>query len=791
MSPFRKLLEEVHRRSLWQTVGAFAVAAWFILQVIDQLVQQLMLPSRAYRLALLLILIGLPVVLVTAFLQEGLRARTEARVGGLRSVFTWRNVLFGGVIALALWGAFSAVWLMSGSRPDVDARGASDTSPAVIAVLPFSVQGAEDLAYLGSGMVNLLSTKLDGAGDLRSVNPRAVLGRLEREGEPIDLSQSRLVAAGLGAGRYVVGNILEAGGQLQINASLYDVHDDSKPLGTSAATGSDQQIFELVDQIAADLLTQFTGGPGARVRQIARVTTSSLPAFKAYLEGENAFRRGQFEAAVNAFQRATQLDTLYALSYYRLSVAAEWQTRTRLAQTAAEDALAHSTRLSERDRLLLEAHVAWRRGAYAEAESRYRSFVGAYPDDIEAWFQLGEVLFHANPLRGQPFTIARGPFERVVSYEPDHTPALLHLARIAARERQLDELKSLVDAVLTLSPGGDREAELRALSAFAGSSEDEQAQFATWVSREDDVSVAEAAWDVSSYNQSLPGLYQTAGVLTELSRAPEVRALGHMWRALALIGLGRWAEAQAELDAVQPLDPGQALEFRVLFALLPYAPVETAELRRLRDRLLGLDFDSLPASVNPSFFFTAHDDIHEVIRAYQLGVLAARLGEYDEALEHGSALERIETPSDVGTLATDLAQEVRAEVLRAQGRPAEALAELDKARVEIFYHRTMVSPFVGVVSQRFLRAELLRELGRHEEALVWYENLVQVNPGEVAYLPIVHLRRAELYEELGDSEAAAVQYADFLRLWTDADDRFESHLRGAQERFAAIEQERR
>jgi serine/threonine-protein kinase len=50
-----------------------------------------------------------------------------------------------------------------------------------IAVLPFGVRGSAALAYLGEGMVDLLGTKLEGAGDLRTIDPRAVLSYLAQE----------------------------------------------------------------------------------------------------------------------------------------------------------------------------------------------------------------------------------------------------------------------------------------------------------------------------------------------------------------------------------------------------------------------------------------------------------------------------------------------------------------------------------------------------------------------------------------------------------------------------------
>ncbi|MCI0403392.1 MAG: hypothetical protein L0212_07705 [Acidobacteria bacterium] len=48
-----------------------------------------------------------------------------------------------------------------------------EVSPHVIAVFPFSVRGGSEFAYLGEGMVDLLSTKPDGAGHYRTVDPRA------------------------------------------------------------------------------------------------------------------------------------------------------------------------------------------------------------------------------------------------------------------------------------------------------------------------------------------------------------------------------------------------------------------------------------------------------------------------------------------------------------------------------------------------------------------------------------------------------------------------------------------
>src|SRR5690606_11199361 len=62
---------EIHRRSLWQVVAIFCATGWAVLQVIDVLIDNGILPGWVFRGGLALLLIGLPIVVATAFVQEG------------------------------------------------------------------------------------------------------------------------------------------------------------------------------------------------------------------------------------------------------------------------------------------------------------------------------------------------------------------------------------------------------------------------------------------------------------------------------------------------------------------------------------------------------------------------------------------------------------------------------------------------------------------------------------------------------------------------------------------------
>ena len=58
-----------HRRSLWQVLGIYVAASWVCLQVIDVMAQNIGLPSWVFTLALGMLIAGLPVTAITAYLQ--------------------------------------------------------------------------------------------------------------------------------------------------------------------------------------------------------------------------------------------------------------------------------------------------------------------------------------------------------------------------------------------------------------------------------------------------------------------------------------------------------------------------------------------------------------------------------------------------------------------------------------------------------------------------------------------------------------------------------------------------
>jgi DNA-binding SARP family transcriptional activator/tetratricopeptide (TPR) repeat protein len=665
------------------------------------------------------------------------------------------------------------------TRPDRSQPLTKQTSAlpdaGVLAVFPFDVQGSARLAYLAEGMLHLLATTLDGAGEFRIVDPRALLAALAgKAGAGLPVEQAREVAANLGAGLLLLGSIVEAGGRLQATASLYGLAGAPRA-SVQSQTESEAKLFELVEQLARELLGVLNPGPAMRIARVAARMTGSLAALKDYLEGERYLRVGRYFDAMEPLQRALREDPTFALAYYRLAAAAAGCALPEFARETLERGQEYRHRLAEHDRLLFDAQRAWLLGEVTNAESLYNAITASYPDDVEAWFHLGDMLFHSNPLRGRSAAESRGAFERVLWYEPEHVASLVHLMRIAAIEGRHDEALDLSRRVRALSPEGDQALAHEAFVAFAQRDEAGIERVLGALRRARAVTVAVAFSDVALYAENPDGAERIGRAFIEVARSTELRALCHLGVAHIALSRGRWGAAEKELTSAESLDYTQALETRALFAALPFVPLEAAELAALRERLEAWD----PSLAKPSSFppLAIHNGLHPAIKAYLSGLLAVRAGDLAGARQ---ALVQLSVRSDADESAprAALRRGLAAALARSESGPLEALAALGSPQIDLWFQVTVTSPFLSLAYERFFRAELLHELGRDAEALGWYGAIAQRSPYELIYAAPAHLRRAEIFARQGDPIAASAEYERVRTQWAAADLELQPFARG-------------
>lgn len=120
-------------RSLWQILALYAAASWVVLQIVDVVKQNLGLPDWVFPFALLLLLVGLPIIVATALVQgrqvpetvETTAAKTSGTAEGPvphsesaahHKLLTWKNALLGGGLAFVLLAVVTSGFMFMRDR---------------------------------------------------------------------------------------------------------------------------------------------------------------------------------------------------------------------------------------------------------------------------------------------------------------------------------------------------------------------------------------------------------------------------------------------------------------------------------------------------------------------------------------------------------------------------------------------------------------------------------------------------------------------------------------------------
>lgn len=782
------LYRELKRRRVFATLGVYAGVSFVAWQVAEIGVPALGLPSSVLTAVVLLTLLGFPVVLAVAWLfritPEGLRRHEAAGSdsGPVGAGSVPRVALVG--LAAALVVLVGGVWLAGGSPPSgFESAAPGPTDADRLAVFPFTVRGSGEVADLGEGMADLLTLTLDGAGELTTVDNYALLGRLRREGAGVpDLERAREVATSFRAGLFVLGSVVELGDRLEMTASLYR-SDGTEVARARRSAGSLAGIHDVVDGISQDLIRAVPEAMGVRAARLDGLTTRSLDALKAYLAGEARYRRADYRGAMEALKEAVAIDSAFALAHYRLALAATWNgDDLPLGRTAIATASRLSSSLTDRDRRLVEALRSYVYWDWGEAERRFRAAAGLYPDDIEAVFMLGDVLYHSAMLRGGRLTDGRPYLERVLELSPEEVEPMFHMATIENAADRPAAAIEILDRHLRLAPDGQLTAALRIFRQVLA---DERDAALDALRETDELNAFIAAFYMPGMGGFDPDWVVPASeVLAGPERSDEMRSIASAVRAHMSAAHGRWAEALRYAAAAGESDPPTGMLHEGLLRLHPEAPSDPDGLRDYRARLRTWNADAVPPRVLPDLLIPRAAG-YPLFRDYLLGLTAATLGEKEEALRIADRLQDRPATEASSAGPADLARAVRAEVARLDGRPEEALRLLAAQQRKVQVFEIFNSPPFGAARERYLQGVLLRQLGDPAGARRWFEGIGDASFFK-SYWPSARLALAEIAAEQGRDSVATAEYARVLRTWADPEPSWEPRVEAVRAALASL-----
>lgn len=754
--PDAGVLQRLGGWGVTKVVGVYAILAGGVYVVGSLLHTRLGMPSWVPLVMVVLLVIGLGVVLSTAWASErsrgGFRDAARSVARGQLPHLTWGRAIAGGVFALAILFGVAGLWVVIQDRgrsfaPD---EAFADAAPGV-AVLPFSVQG-EGLDVWREGAVDLIGSNIDGAAGLRAIDSRTLLARWHEEigeDEQPDLARSLEVARRTGARYALVGSAVALGRDLRLTADIYDV-GSGKSLGQAQVEGAPDSVYMLVDRLSIEALRTILGGADDLPRvELARVTTASLPALKAYLEGEVLYRKADWTGALAAYREAVEADSTFALAWRRVGEAIGWMPLSDRPPggpfEAAQAAARHSDRLSEREAVLVRAYRAFVVGSMSMLDP-LRAAARRYPDDPELWYLLGEHYAHFDDqLLVEPEETAR-TLERAIELDPTFAPYYQHPIEYAFYLADSARALQLLATFQQLAGETFEARRYRLAYQLAWGSPPERAN-------------ALAALDTIRDARAMPTFLLghprfVEARLATLDRPREGATLQYFEGNLMS---GR-VDAVEQGLRVEELVPGPGFETMVRFVEREYGlPVDSDTLRAL----------SRADTLWPNAFLAA-----------ALATEDDRAAELRATLEKWSRFQR--TLLETGD--TLMADQMSGEIKAIQGYAALHRGDRERALELLQEGQRQATGWNEAEAVNFVLrlwiARLLVDLDRHEEAIPYYRSFHND--------PYAALELGKVYEAVGRRDEAREQFEIALASWRQADPALAPKVAEARQRLAGL-----
>jgi tetratricopeptide (TPR) repeat protein len=474
--PLIALVDELKRRRVFNVAAVYLVGMWLIIQVADITFTRLGMPDWTVTFVIVAGALMFPVVVALAWafdltrsgitrtpalplptdtaLQHAASAGAEGLVAPPRLRYQRRlTLILAAVMTLPLLG-FGMWW--TGVR---GVRGASLDADLMV-VTPFRLAGASDeLSYLREGLMDLIAARIGGSGaELSVVPPRSVSRRIRETLGSLDMDpdrdEARGIATSFGAGLLLEGEIIGTAAGFTVTTRLVDVRTGYR-LDTAELKAHPDSLHDLIDRIATRLVAAESG---LRQDRLAAITTASMPALRAFLEGEQAFRRGDHDRAVRSYDRAVTMDSTFALAALGLLRAQGWALGLESANEGRAQRIVRRgiDRLSEPDRLFAEALFGNGAEPYRDLVDRRIRAARLMPDLAELQFLAGDGLLHYGQAVGivDAFAAARTYFERTIEMDSTYLEPLIHLHDLASMEKDTAAVRRYGDLLLAIDSAG-------------------------------------------------------------------------------------------------------------------------------------------------------------------------------------------------------------------------------------------------------------------------------------------------------------------------------------------------
>lgn len=422
------LWTELKRRNVVRVGIAYALVAWVTLQGVDFALDVIDAPNWIMQLLVALAAIGLPGVLLFAWIfemtPEGLKRESEIDRSQSITADTGKKLNYAiiGVLALAVVLLATRQFLPAPSAEAPAAAGETASLPASIAVLPFEDFSADkDQEYFSKGIAEEILNLLAKTDALRVA---ARTSSFAFAGSEVDI---REIGRKLDVGTVLEGSVRKSGNTVRITAQLINV-EDGYHLWSESYDREITDVFKIQDEIAAAIMASL----------------------RVHLLGE--------EKALMVSERSDNVDAWSAYLIGRERLAQRTQADIEAARAQFEKALAMDPEFAPAHALLAHAWLLLEQDRFGGEDIEQKDVDAVITPHLEQALRLAPDLPEAvaikglHDLRRYRYDAARTAFDRAITLNPNYALAYTWRAEIAYEEERFLDMLADKEKAYALDP---------------------------------------------------------------------------------------------------------------------------------------------------------------------------------------------------------------------------------------------------------------------------------------------------------------------------------------------------
>jgi len=328
------LFNELKRRNVFKVGAAYIVVAWLLLQVADVVINNIGAPDWVFRVILLVLGLGLPVILLFAWAfeltPEGLKLEKDVDRSQSITPQTGKKLEYLTIAALSLVVVFFVVKEFLPPGDENAAQNVASEQPAVtetveaekdktrsIAVLPFEDYSENaDQDYFSRGIAEEILNLL---AKTRGLRVAARTSSFAFANSDVDI---RDIGNKLNVDTVLEGSIRKSGDKIRITAQLIKI-EDGYHLWSETYDRDYADIFKIQDEISAAITSSLKVQLlGETKQQVEAERTHNMDAYSAYLIGKERLAllgKDNIEAAIKKFEESIQIESDFAPAHAALA----------------------------------------------------------------------------------------------------------------------------------------------------------------------------------------------------------------------------------------------------------------------------------------------------------------------------------------------------------------------------------------------------------------------------------------------------------------------------------------